>query len=60
MLYKPDAILRELASFTTLEDGDIVMTGTPAGVGAIGSGQAFMGQVLLAGKPLISVAWTAR
>ncbi len=60
MLHQPDAILRELANFTTLEDGDIIMTGTPAGVGEIGSGQRFEGTVLLAGKPLVSAAWVAR
>lgn len=29
MLYKPDVILSELNTYTHLEDGDIVMTGTP-------------------------------
>ncbi len=60
MLYAPDAILRELASFTTLEDGDIVMTGTPAGVGEIRAGQQFEGRVLQGGKILVSAAWVAR
>jgi 2-keto-4-pentenoate hydratase/2-oxohepta-3-ene-1,7-dioic acid hydratase in catechol pathway len=33
MLYPPSVILEELKQFLTLEDFDIVMTGTPAGVG---------------------------
>jgi 2-keto-4-pentenoate hydratase/2-oxohepta-3-ene-1,7-dioic acid hydratase in catechol pathway len=60
MIYQPDAILRELASFTTLQDGDIIMTGTPAGVGEIRRGQRFEGKVLKGEKPLVSVAWVAR
>jgi 2-keto-4-pentenoate hydratase/2-oxohepta-3-ene-1,7-dioic acid hydratase in catechol pathway len=60
MLYQPDAILRELATFTTLQDGDIIMTGTPAGVGAIRSGQLFEGRVLQGDKPLVAAAWIAQ
>ena len=45
MLYKPATILEELNQFLTLEDGDIVMTGTPAGVGPVLKGQRFEGQV---------------
>lgn len=29
MMYKPAQILKELQTFITLEDGDVVMTGTP-------------------------------
>lgn len=59
MIYSPVQIIRELKTFTTLEDGDIIMTGTPAGVGEITSGQYFEGKVLLAGKTLVSANWTA-
>jgi 2-keto-4-pentenoate hydratase/2-oxohepta-3-ene-1,7-dioic acid hydratase in catechol pathway len=60
MMYPPAAILEELRRFTTLEDGDIVMTGTPAGVGAIQAGQRFEGAVLSGGEVLVSASWTAR
>jgi len=60
MIHKPDDIIRELATFITLEDGDIIMTGTPAGVGQIMPGQLFEGQVLLDDKPLVSAKWVAR
>jgi 2-keto-4-pentenoate hydratase/2-oxohepta-3-ene-1,7-dioic acid hydratase in catechol pathway len=60
MIYKPDAIISELATFITLEDGDIIMTGTPAGVGEIRPGQLFEAQVLLGGKQLVSAAWVAQ
>lgn len=59
MMYRPAAILQELARFTTLEDGDIVMTGTPAGVGAIKSGEHFEGRVLAADRLLVSASWVA-
>jgi len=47
MMYKPDVILQELQGFMTLEDGDIVMTGTPKGVGVVQPGAEFVGQVFL-------------
>ena len=59
MIYTPVQIIRELETFTTLEDGDIIMTGTPAGVGEIKAGQGFDGEVLLAGKTLVSATWIA-
>lgn len=59
MLYPPGRILDELARFTTLEDGDIVMTGTPAGVGPVQAGSLYEGRVLLAGEALVEAAWTA-
>ena len=59
MMYKPDEILAELQSFTTLEDGDIVMTGTPKGVGVVKSGAVFEGKVLLGEKLLLAKSWHA-
>jgi len=59
MIYTPAQIVRELETFTTLEDGDIIMTGTPSGVGKIEAGQHFEGKVLLAGKTLVSANWIA-
>jgi 2-keto-4-pentenoate hydratase/2-oxohepta-3-ene-1,7-dioic acid hydratase in catechol pathway len=60
MIYKPQDIIDELVSFTTLEDGDIIMTGTPAGVGEITPGQVFEGQVLLSDKLLVAMNWLAQ
>ncbi len=59
MIHSPLDILRELSAFTTLEDGDIIMTGTPAGVGQIEPGEQFIGQVLAGEQTLISVTWDA-
>ena len=60
MMYPPAAILEELRQFTTLEDGDIVMTGTPAGVGAVQAGEQFEGEVLSGSEVLVSASWIAR
>jgi len=59
MMVKPNDILTELQSFIDLEDGDIVMTGTPKGVGAIVSGSLFVGKVAHKGKTLVSSTWLA-
>ncbi|MGR5500483.1 fumarylacetoacetate hydrolase family protein [Vibrio sp. DNB22_10_4] len=59
MLYKPDVILSELNTYTHLEDGDIVMTGTPQGVGEIVAGDRFLGRIKHQGKAVIEVEWLA-
>jgi len=59
MLHSPQAILDEIRSFITLEDGDIVMTGTPVGVGEVVSGDVFEGRVLNQDKVLVTKQWQA-
>jgi 2-keto-4-pentenoate hydratase/2-oxohepta-3-ene-1,7-dioic acid hydratase in catechol pathway len=59
MMYKPDNILKEIQKFMTLDDGDIVMTGTPKGVGIIHSGDNFRGEILENGHSLVKEIWTA-
>ncbi|NRA84966.1 MAG: fumarylacetoacetate hydrolase family protein [Gammaproteobacteria bacterium] len=60
MMYKPQQILQELQSFMTLEDGDIVMTGTPKGVGVINSGSQFVGRVISEKGCLLEQHWVAQ
>jgi 2-keto-4-pentenoate hydratase/2-oxohepta-3-ene-1,7-dioic acid hydratase in catechol pathway len=60
MMYPPHTILHELAAFTTLEDGDIIMTGTPQGVGEIKTGERFQGRVLVRNKELVAASWVAQ
>ena len=60
MLYPPDVILKELNQFLVLEDLDIVMTGTPAGVGAVQAGQRFSGRVLNGDQELVSGNWVVQ
>ena len=59
MLYPPSVILEELKHFLTLDDFDIVMTGTPAGVGPVRAGERFRGRVLNGETELIGKEWLA-
>jgi 2-keto-4-pentenoate hydratase/2-oxohepta-3-ene-1,7-dioic acid hydratase in catechol pathway len=59
MMYKPEVILTQLKSFMSLEDGDIVMTGTPKGVGQIIEGAEFVAKVTRGDKTLTSASWLA-
>ena len=59
MLYPLAVILEELRQFLTLEDGDIIMTGTPAGVGPVQSGECFDGRVLAGEQVLTQAVWQA-
>ena len=59
MMYKPDEILSELQTFMTLNDGDIVMTGTPKGVGVINKGDVFEAKIFEQEKLLVGSQWIA-
>lgn len=59
MIYKPVIILAELQKFITLTDGDIIMTGTPKGVGVIKTGQVFTGKVNDGDQILSTCSWQA-
>lgn len=60
MIYKPQQILEELSSFMTLVDGDVVMTGTPKGVGKITCGDVFEGRILIDNQVVCSNRWIAK
>lgn len=53
MITKPQEIINELLTFSTFEDGDILMSGTPKGVGEFKIGDVFIGRVLEEGKVLV-------
>lgn len=57
MLNKPATILSEVTSFMSFEDGDILMTGTPKGVGVINSGDIFTGKIFEKDTLLIESIW---
>ena len=59
MLYQPSVIVGELNTFLTLDDFDVIMTGTPAGVGPIAVGEHFEARLLQSDSTLISASWTA-
>ena len=59
MMHKPAQILAGIQEFMQLEDGDIIMTGTPRGVGQVQAGDQFVGKILADGRTLVSQAWQA-
>ena len=59
MIYKPSNILEEIQSFAKLDDFDVVMSGTPKGVGEVKKGDEFLGSICLDGKTLVEKRWIA-
>jgi len=60
MIYKPEELLGEIKKYFSLEDYDIIMTGTPAGVGPVKSGDRFLGRILEDGNILVEQEWFAK
>jgi 2-keto-4-pentenoate hydratase/2-oxohepta-3-ene-1,7-dioic acid hydratase in catechol pathway len=60
MMYKPEAIMAEVKSFLSLEDGDLIMTGTPAGVGPLQKGDRYTGKIFENNDLLVEGAWVVR
>lgn len=59
MIYKPLEMLTEIDSFMSLEDGDIIMSGTPKGVGNYKTGDRFVGRVFEHDTLLVESTWMA-
>jgi len=59
MLFKPEHVLKDCMSFISLNDGDIIMTGTPQGVGEIKQGAIFKALLFDQQKVVLSVEWKA-
>ena len=59
MLYPPLVILEELSQFMSLRDGDVIMTGTPAGVGPLISGADYTATLLNGSEVLVTQTWRA-
>lgn len=53
MIYKPNEMLEEIQSFMSFEDGDVIMSGTPKGVGNYKIGDKFVGKVYEGEKLLL-------
>jgi len=57
MIYKPAEIVQAVSQFMSFENNDILMTGTPKGVGKINKGDRFTGQLFDKDKLLITKTW---
>lgn len=60
MLNKPPRLLIEAKSFLTFEDGDLLMTGTPKGVGPVKSGDKYLGKIFEKEKLIVEGSWVVK
>ena len=60
MINKPKDMIKEMQSFSSLIDSDIVMSGTPKGVGVIKKGDIFFGQIFYNDKLLVQKQWLVK
>ena len=58
MIHKPADIISEVSDFMSFEEGDVLMTGTPKGVGPIFQNDHFIGRVYNGETLLIEQHWT--
>lgn len=56
MINKPSQIIEEANSFLSFEDGDILMTGTPKGVGKFEIGDVFHGKIFYKDELLVETS----
>jgi len=57
MIYKPLTIVEEIETFLSLEDNDIIMSGTPKGVGNYKTGDKFKAIVYENDKEILNYEW---
>jgi len=57
MLNKPEQLLDEAKSFLTFEDGDVLMSGTPKGVGRVRPGDNYLGKIYDKEKLIVEGSW---
>ncbi len=57
MIYKPAMMLEEIKGFMSLEDGDVIMSGTPRGVNTYSVGDRFVGRIYSKDLLLVESAW---
>jgi len=60
MLNKPNRILSEIKSFISLEDGDLIMSGTPEGVGPINPDDKLTGKIFEKEKLIVESSWVVK
>jgi 2-keto-4-pentenoate hydratase/2-oxohepta-3-ene-1,7-dioic acid hydratase in catechol pathway len=59
MLFKPEQLLNEVKRFLSLEDGDVIMSGTPQGAGPFDTGDRFVGRIFVQDQLIVEAAWLA-
>ena len=57
MMYKPEFLVSDIDEIFGFEDFDIIMSGTPKGVGKVERGDEFIGRIYKDGKVIIEKSW---
>jgi len=60
MMYKPKVMVEEIKSFMHLEDGDVIMSGTPKGVSTYNMGDIFLAQLFSGNELLVEQEWVVK
>ncbi len=60
MIYKPTEMIEEIKSFMTIENGDIIMSGTPKGVSRFQEGDRFLAKIFEENTLFIEKEWIVR
>jgi len=60
MLNSPAELLKDIQEVFSLEDGDLIMTGTPQGVGVIHRGEQFTGALFEGEAMLVQRSWVVK
>jgi 2-keto-4-pentenoate hydratase/2-oxohepta-3-ene-1,7-dioic acid hydratase in catechol pathway len=60
MMFKPLELFEDIDRIFGLNAGDIVMTGTPKGVGLVEEGDEFEGRILEKGRVIVSKKWKVK
>ncbi len=60
MINKPQEILDDAKRFFTFVDNDLLMTGTPKGVGSFNVGDEFLGRILYGNSVIVEKSWVVK
>ncbi|MEE9337879.1 MAG: fumarylacetoacetate hydrolase family protein [Methylococcaceae bacterium] len=60
MLNKPNFLLSDAKRFISFEDGDLLMTGTPKGVGQVNAGDKYLGKIIEKEKTIVEGSWVVK
>ena len=60
MIYKPEFLVKDIDNIFELDDFDIIMSGTPKGVGRVEKEDEFTGRIYKNGEVLIEKKWIVK
>ncbi len=60
MIHKPEEILKEAMNYFTFFDYDLLMSGTPKGVGTFSKGDKFLGKITYKNNTIVEKEWIVK